>query len=63
MWIVGAAIYQHSKSSGNNKDMWGWSCNQNTREEIYSNTVDYALLCRLQVRSYIHGVHLQVTNF
>jgi hypothetical protein len=51
MWIVGAAIYQHSKSSGNNKDIWGWSCAQNTREEIYSNTVDYALLCRLQVRS------------
>ncbi|KAJ5166611.1 uncharacterized protein N7482_005392 [Penicillium canariense] len=48
MWIVGAAIYQHSKSSGNSKDMWGWSCAQNTREEIYSNTVDYALLCRLQ---------------
>ncbi|OOQ90878.1 hypothetical protein PEBR_02977 [Penicillium brasilianum] len=48
MWIVGAAIYQHSKSSGNNKDIWGWSCAQNTREEIYSNTVDYALLCRLQ---------------
>ncbi|KAJ5392248.1 hypothetical protein N7509_007738 [Penicillium cosmopolitanum] len=48
MWIVGAAIYQHSKSSGNNKDMWGWSCAQNTREEIYSNSVDYALLCRLQ---------------
>jgi hypothetical protein len=49
MWIVGAAVYQHSKSSGNNKDMWGWSCAQNTREEIYSNTIDYALLCRLQV--------------
>ncbi|KAF3398187.1 hypothetical protein F1880_005675 [Penicillium rolfsii] len=48
MWIVGAAIYQQSKASGNQKDLWGWSCNQNTREEIYSNTVDYALLCRLQ---------------
>lgn len=49
MWVVGAAIYQHSKSSGNSKDMWGWSCAQNTREEIYSNSIDYALLCRLQV--------------
>ncbi|KAJ5975287.1 hypothetical protein N7481_008994 [Penicillium waksmanii] len=48
MWVVGAAVYQHSKSSGNGKDMWGWSCAQNTREEIYSNSVDYALLCRLQ---------------
>ncbi|CAI7580339.1 unnamed protein product [Penicillium bialowiezense] len=48
MWIVGAAVYQHSKSTGNNKDMWGWSCAQNTREQIYHNSVDYALLCRLQ---------------
>lgn len=48
MWVVGAAIYQHSKTSGNGKDMWGWSCAQNTREQIYHNTVDYALLCRLQ---------------
>jgi hypothetical protein len=55
MWIVGAAIYQHSKSSGSGKDMWGWSCAQNTREEVFSNTVDYALLCRLQVRSYFHN--------
>ena len=49
MWVVGAAIYQHSKSSGNSKDMWGWSCAQNTREEIYHDVIDYALLCRLQV--------------
>jgi len=48
MWIVGAAIFQHSKDSGHKKDMWGWSCAQNTREQIYSNTVNYALLCRLQ---------------
>lgn len=50
MWVVGAAIYQHSKSTGNSKDMWGWSCAQNTREEIYHDVIDYALLCRLQVR-------------
>ncbi|KAJ6184362.1 hypothetical protein N7519_005663 [Penicillium mononematosum] len=48
MWIVGAAVYQHSKATGNGKDMWGWSCAQNTREQLYHNTVDYALLCRLQ---------------
>lgn len=49
MWIVGAAIYHHSKASGNSKDMWGWSCKQNTREQIYHDVIDYALLCRLQV--------------
>ncbi|KAJ5943143.1 hypothetical protein N7516_003311 [Penicillium verrucosum] len=48
MWIVGAAVYQHSKTSGDNKDMWGWSCARNTREQLYHNSVDYALLCRLQ---------------
>ncbi|KAJ5875922.1 uncharacterized protein N7529_001506 [Penicillium soppii] len=48
MWIVGAAVYQHSKATGNSKDMWGWSCAQNTREQLYHDTVDYALLCRLQ---------------
>ncbi|KAJ5675790.1 hypothetical protein N7462_008687 [Penicillium macrosclerotiorum] len=48
MWIVAAGIYQHSKSSGNSKDLWGWSCAQNTREELYHDQIDYALLCRLQ---------------
>ncbi|KAF7718381.1 Uncharacterized protein PECH_001022 [Penicillium ucsense] len=48
MWIVAASIYQHTKATSNNKDMWGWSCAQNTREQLYSNTVNYALLCRLQ---------------
>ncbi|KAJ5702850.1 hypothetical protein N7488_010398 [Penicillium malachiteum] len=48
MWIVTAAIYEHSKATGNNKDLWGWACAQNTREQIYSNAIDYALLCRLQ---------------
>ncbi|KAJ5120574.1 uncharacterized protein N7515_009962 [Penicillium bovifimosum] len=48
MWIVGAAVYQHSKATGDKKDMWGWSCAKNTREQLYHNTVDYALLCRLQ---------------
>jgi hypothetical protein len=48
MWVVGAAIYQHSKASGGGNDMWGWSCKHNTREQIY-HEIDYALLCRLQV--------------
>ncbi|KAJ5641025.1 hypothetical protein N7528_000650 [Penicillium herquei] len=48
MWIVTAAIYEHSKATGNDKDLWGWACAQNTREQIYSNSIDYALLCRLQ---------------
>lgn len=48
IWIVGAAVYYHAKATGNQKDMWGWTCAKNTREQNYSNVVDYALLCRLQ---------------
>ncbi|EAW11804.1 uncharacterized protein ACLA_005600 [Aspergillus clavatus NRRL 1] len=48
MWIVAAAIYQNSKATGNGQDLWGWSCRQNLREELFHNDIDYALLCRLQ---------------
>lgn len=49
MWVVAAAIYQNSKASGNGKDLWGWSCKHNLREQFFQNDIDYALLCRLQV--------------
>ncbi|RAL15671.1 uncharacterized protein BO97DRAFT_432205 [Aspergillus homomorphus CBS 101889] len=48
MWVVAAAIFQHAKSSGNNKDLWGWSCVHNEREQLFQDQIDYALLCRLQ---------------
>ncbi|KAJ5825793.1 hypothetical protein N7474_002931 [Penicillium riverlandense] len=48
MWIVGAAVYAHSKTTTNGQDMWSWSCAHNNREQDFSNVVDYALLCRLQ---------------
>lgn len=48
MWVVAAAVYQNSKSNGNNKDLWGWSCSQNVREELFHSTINYALMCRLQ---------------
>lgn len=49
MWVVGAAIYQSSKATGGGKDLWGWSCTHNSREMIYSDVINYPLLCRLQV--------------
>ncbi|SPO00817.1 uncharacterized protein DNG_03565 [Cephalotrichum gorgonifer] len=48
LWAVTAAIFQHSRSSSGNKDMWGWSCVENKRSQVYSDKVDYALVCRLQ---------------
>lgn len=48
MWVVAAGVLQYSKSNSNNQDMWGWSCVQNHRSELFQDKVDYALVCRLQ---------------
>ncbi|KAK6440725.1 hypothetical protein LTR95_003058 [Oleoguttula sp. CCFEE 5521] len=48
MWGIGAGVLQHSKNNSNNKDMWGWSCVDNTRKTLFQNEVDYELICRLQ---------------
>lgn len=48
LWVITAILFQHSKNSSNNKDMWGWSCVSNTRSQVFGDKVDYALLCRLQ---------------
>lgn len=51
MWAVGAAILNESKKNGNGKDMWGWVCKDGKRKDLFQQDVDYALICRLQVRS------------
>ncbi|POR32052.1 Uncharacterized protein TPAR_07703 [Tolypocladium paradoxum] len=48
LWVVTAAIFQHARDNGNNKDMWGWACVDNTRSDVFSQKVDYQLVCRLQ---------------
>ncbi|KAK5112965.1 hypothetical protein LTR62_003787 [Meristemomyces frigidus] len=48
MWGIGAAIIQGTKNNSNNKDMWGWSCVDNTRKQLFQNDVGYDLICRLQ---------------
>lgn len=47
LWAVAAALFQHSRNSTNNKDMWGWSCVDNKRSEVFGDKVDYSLVCRL----------------
>ena len=49
MWAIGAAILNEQKKHSNDKDMWGWSCKEGKRKELYDKEVDYALVCRLQV--------------
>jgi hypothetical protein len=48
MWAAAAGILQVSRSNSNNQDIWGWACVQNKRSQIFSQQVDYALVCRLQ---------------
>ncbi|RAL63070.1 hypothetical protein DID88_004155 [Monilinia fructigena] len=48
MWALAAGIIQGARNNGNNKDIWGWSCVDNKRRELFQEKVDYALVCRLQ---------------
>lgn len=49
MWAIGAAVLNQSKQNGKDKDMWGWSCKEGKRKELYQNDVDYGVVCRMQV--------------
>ncbi|PNY28657.1 Uncharacterized protein TCAP_01421 [Tolypocladium capitatum] len=48
LWVVTAAIFQHARDTSSNQDMWGWACVDNTRSDVFSQKVDYQLVCRLQ---------------
>lgn len=48
MWLIGAAVLQGSKSNGGGQDIWGWSCKDNQRRQLFQDDVHYALVCRLQ---------------
>ena len=48
MWAVGAGILHGSKQNGKGQDLWGWSCKDNRRRQIFQDDVSYSLVCRLQ---------------
>lgn len=48
MWVVAAAVLNQSKEQGKGQDMWGWSCKDNKRRELFKDDVAYDLVCRLQ---------------
>lgn len=48
MWLVGAAVLQGTKQNSNGQDIWGWSCKDNKRRQLFQDDVHYALVCRLQ---------------
>lgn len=49
MWGIAAGILQITKNNSNNQDIWGWSCVDNKRRQLFQDKVNYALVCRLQV--------------
>ena len=53
MWAIGAGILHSAKSNGGGKDLWGWSCKNNQRSELFKDEVRYTLICRLQSWSLI----------
>jgi len=48
MWGFAAGILQGAKNNSGNQDIWGWSCVDNKRRQLFQDKVDYALVCRLQ---------------
>jgi hypothetical protein len=63
MWGVGAAILSQSKANGGGNDIWGWSCKDNKRRDIFQSDVSYDLICRLQVSFFSAlGFLFQITN-
>ncbi|KAF8863414.1 hypothetical protein BDZ45DRAFT_644813 [Acephala macrosclerotiorum] len=48
MWAMAAGILQGARNNSNNQDVWGWSCVDNKRRQLFQEKVDYALVCRLQ---------------
>lgn len=58
MWGVGAAVLNQSKQNGDGKDIWGWSCKDNTRKALFQDDVSYDLACRLQVCPHFTSHHV-----
>ncbi|KAI1780087.1 hypothetical protein F4818DRAFT_165203 [Hypoxylon cercidicola] len=48
LWAAAAGVLQFTRNNSGNQDLWGWSCVQNHRSDLFSQKVDYELVCRLQ---------------
>ena len=62
MWGIAAGILQGSKNNSNNKDIWGWSCVDNKRRQLFQEEVDYGLVCRMQVCGHFSSLCRLSTN-
>ncbi|KAF2090623.1 hypothetical protein K490DRAFT_11069, partial [Saccharata proteae CBS 121410] len=48
MWAIGAGILNQAKVISDGNDIWGWSCKDNKRRELFEGDIEYGLVCRLQ---------------
>jgi hypothetical protein len=46
IWSVVGGLTLTEKANGGGKDLWGWACKDNTRRTLFSEDVDYKLVCR-----------------
>ncbi|KAH0541940.1 hypothetical protein FGG08_003660 [Glutinoglossum americanum] len=44
MWGIAAGILNSSKINGQGKDLWGWSCKDNKRRQLFQQD-DWSLIC------------------
>lgn len=57
MWAVSAGILNQSQTNGHGQDLWGWSCKDNKRKQLFEHDVSYLLICRLQVSTLFLRTH------
>ena len=50
IWAIGLGVIQGKKDNSDAKDLWGWSCKDGRRKELFKDDVSYAMVCRMQVR-------------
>lgn len=53
MWIVAAVTLNSAKQKSNGQDMWGWSCKDNKRKQLFQNDINFNIVCRAQVSKYL----------
>jgi len=46
MWGIGIGIMQGSRNSNSQQDIWGWSCKEGLRKQLFLDVINYPLVCR-----------------
>ncbi|RPB23108.1 hypothetical protein L211DRAFT_745625, partial [Terfezia boudieri ATCC MYA-4762] len=45
MWGIAAGILNGTRAAGKGQDIWGWSCKDNKRRQLFQDDINYALVC------------------